>query len=319
MNFVMQSTPDAITGPVYDTIHQTLRDKPEYQQFRHGLLSPQAFHALVDGSAAELVAKGALVGDLPFVKRLPSQQARIVAEILDDLFARGMLPTHTLDPHQLVRASELAMTYHHGPFKTYIYPEEGLLLAALAAICRPTNVIFLGAYYGYWAQWLIPTVAENGGRITLVDPDERSCAVATRNILSSSHADAVQVVIAPGEDHLAGSGEFYDFVVLDAENPRDHLDPQLRGKGVYASLLRACLPRMTEDAVLVCHNILFADSTRDPAFDGIIERNHQELGPFMQLTHEAFSFFEYATTEGVGVGRRSTGRSAALAIQDGSR
>ena len=300
----MHNAERTIVGPVYDAIHAALRSKPEYQQFRHGQLSPQAFQTLVELSGGELMANGVLVGDLPFVKRLPSQHARIVSEILDDLFARGILPAHALNPYALTRASELAMAYHHGRYKTYIYPEEGLLLAALATICEPRNVIFLGSYYGYWAQWLIPTVAEIGGRITLVDPDEQCCAVANKNVEHSRHADAVRIVISLGEEYLAGSDEYYDFVVLDAEAPRDHVDPQLRGKGVYASLLKACLPRMTEDAVLVCHNILLADTTRDLAFDEIIDRNLEELGTFIGLARESFSFFEYATTEGVGVGRR---------------
>lgn len=296
---------DAIaTGPVFGLIDAALRELPVYEAFRAGRLSHADFCAFVDGEAARLLARGVPEGDLPFVKRLPPSPAEKVAETLSELADRGLIPEAAFDAARAASAATILESYDHGPFKTYIYPEEGLLLFALADLLRPRHALFLGSYYGYWAHWAIGPVAEGGGRLTLVDPSLHGCAVACANIISRAASGRASVVAARGEDFLAQTDELFDLVVLDAENPRDHPDPEQRGKRVYHSLLRACLPRLARDAVLVCHNILFADETGDPAFRRIIARNVDELGPFMRLVEERFDFIEIKTTEGVGVGRR---------------
>ena len=184
--------------------------------------------------------------------------------------------------------------------------KRGFCWARWRRAALPRHALFLGSYYGYWAQWAIPGIVAGGGRATLVDPDEQCCEIARLNLRTNGFADAVDVIAVTGEQFLATSRQEFDLVVLDAETPRDHPDPEQRGKRIYHSLVRACLPKLADEALLVCHNILFADDTGDPAFPGIIQRNRAELGAFAALASQWFGpFIEYRTTEGLGIGRLS--------------
>jgi GNAT superfamily N-acetyltransferase len=94
--------------------------------------------------------------------------------------------------------------------------------------------------------------------------------------------------------------------VIDAELPRTHPDPELRGKGLYRALLDAALPRFAPTAHVVAHNILLADATGDAVLAEAAARNAGELGPFRALAaRELDGFAELASTEGVGVGVRA--------------
>ena len=302
----MRDTPDAprLIGTVFAAAHAALGDSPLYQSFRADGVPRDEFHRLIDSQAETLQAAGVLRADIPFIKRFPRDPPACAMRVLADLHRRGILPTATCNERRLRQTGLKMADYQHGPFKTFIYPEEGLLLAAIAQIVSPRHAIFLGSYYGYWAHWAIPAIVEAGGRVTLVDPNETCCEIARENLRANGFAGDVDVVAIHGEQFLATSGETFDLVVLDAENPRDHPDPDQRGKRVYYSLTEACLPRLAPAALLLCHNILFTDTSGDPAFANIIARNCEELAPFAELVARHFApFVEYRTTEGVGIGR----------------
>ncbi len=294
----------AMTGTVFAAADSTLNGSPIYRSFRAGAASRADFNRLVESRAQALRDAGVPGSDVPFMKRFPRNPRACVGRVLADLHRRGILARATCDADSLDRTERMMARFDHGPFKTYIYPEEGLLLAAIAEIRAPRHAVFLGSYYGYWSHWAIPGIVAAGGRVTLVDPNEACCEIARRNLKANGFADAAEVVATSGEDFLARTAEMFDLVVLDAENPRDHPDPEQRGKRVYHPLTRVCLPRLAPDALLVCHNILFTDSSGDPAFDAVIARNREELGRFAELVAGNFGpFIEYRTTEGVGVAR----------------
>ena len=293
-----------LVGTVFAAAHATLGQSPLYRSFRANGVSRAEFMRLVESRAEDLQAAGVPGPDLPFMKRFPRNPLAYAMHILTDLHHRGILPAASCDVLRLERTERMMAGYAHGPFRTFIYPEEGLLVAAIADIASPRNAIFLGSYYGYWAHWAIPAIVAAGGRVTLVDPNETCCDIARANLRANGFAANVDVVVATGESYLAVSAETFDLVVLDAENPRDHPDPEQRGKRVYHPLARACLPLLAPAALLVCHNILFTDHSGDAAFDGVIARNREELAPFAELASSHFApFVEYRTTEGVGIGR----------------
>ena len=290
-------------GPVFEAIDHVLQQDSDYPLFRQCRLTPLQFHALVDRRAKALIEAGLPGNDLPFVKRMPPNVFVFAIQAMQKLAERGLVPRIDWDEASFRRTATAAATFQHDGLMTYIYPEEGLILWALARACPPRRALFLGSYYGYWASWILPVLASAGGRATLVDPDPRSCDVARRNIEALGLGAHVDIILERGEPFLARRGGEFDFVVLDAENPRDHPDPRQRGKRVYQSLLEAALPCLGRRSLLVCHNILFQDETGDPAFDAIIARNEDELGHFRALAREHFEFVEIASTEGVGVGR----------------
>jgi predicted O-methyltransferase YrrM len=300
----MTDTAILATGPYFEIIDKVLSRDPAYHAFRNGRLDQAGLNALVDAMADPLVAEGLPRSDLPFVKRFPANELALVEQMLTTLAADGLIPSSRLPagldqdvPRHLAR-------YRHGPYRTYIYPEESLLLAALTMICQPDQVIFLGSYYGYWAHSALLAMAQYGGHAVLVDPDPQACVIARANAEAFGLSQHLTVVQEPGEQALARVRQPFDWVVIDAETPRDTPDPDRRGKAIYRPLLDACLPHLTQEAMLICHNILFTDWTGDPAFRSIIARNHAELDPFMQFVAQHFDFIELSTTEGVGIGRR---------------
>lgn len=291
-------------GPLFDLVESVLARYPEYALHRAGRLGDEAWYAFVDRAAGELVAAGVPAGEVRFAKRFPAARERFVRAALARLARAGVLRSDACDERAADAAAASAASYDHGGLGTYIYPEEGRLLFALADLTRPAHAAFLGSYYGYWAAWAVPALAARGGRVTLVDPDPHACAVARRNF--ARYGDAVRVVTATGQDALAANAEPLDLVVIDAELPRTHPDPALRGKGVYRALLAAALPHLAPGAHVVAHNVLLADASGDAGLAEVAARNAGELGPFLALAaRELDGFVDLPSTEGVGVGVRA--------------
>lgn len=290
-----------VTGPVFDIAHDVLRDMPDYRRFRAQELDQSGWNRTIDHNRDRLIAAGFPAADIPFLKRIPADPNALVAEILADLNARAVLaqlPRYAPDTALLAHPD-----YIHGDKTTFIYPEEGELLACLVAELRPKRTVFLGSYYGFWARSALPILATHGGTAVLVDPDPEVAKLAQRNIPDAARG-LVEIACMTGETYLDQAKDPFDLVVLDAELPRSEPDPTRRGKGLYYHLLARALPKLAPDAVLITHNILLNDWTGDPAFEATISRNKTELGPFMKLAEEHFGFIEYGTTEGVGIGRR---------------
>jgi predicted O-methyltransferase YrrM len=295
----------AVTGPIYDVAASVLTSHDEFRQFRAGELSRAEYCTFLDSIKSKLIAAGLPVEDVEFAKRYPASDTTFVDDALADLVAHRILESDKYDAALFDTVfRDVQDNFDHGRFKTYIYPEEARLLFAVADILKPRRAVFLGSYYGYWAYPATVVIAGSGGRVVLVDPDEQSQSIARRNFTRSPYGDAVEIQTMKGEQYLRDNDAEFDFVVLDAEGPRTHPDPEQRGKRVYNSLLRNSLPRMSSRAMLACHNILFHDHSGAKFFDQVIARNHDELGDFMNSVSREFSFREYTSTEGVGIGRR---------------
>jgi predicted O-methyltransferase YrrM len=291
-------------GPVFEIARPLLEDQPRYRAFQQGG-DRAAFAEFLDTIATDLVAAGLPPEDVHFAKRYPRNAARFVNEMLEELAARGIIPGVAYDERRYEELdAAMRANYSHGGFRTYIYPEEKRLLFAVVEIVRPKSVVFLGSYYGYWAHAALAALVGHGGRAVLVDPDPRAQDVARRN-LAAAGLSSVEVAVMSGQEFADKAAGPYDLVVLDAEGPRDHPDPEQRGKRIYTPLLRHILPHLTGDALMACHNILFQDIAGCSFFDGILERNHAELDEFMSLASAEFSAsYECPSTEGVGFWRR---------------
>ncbi|WDD94058.1 class I SAM-dependent methyltransferase [Burkholderia sp. FERM BP-3421] len=294
------------TGPIFELLDAVLRDSPEYRGFRAGERSRAEFSAFLERIRPDLIEQGVPANDVHFAKRFPASIDAAVDTAFAELASmRLVLPADFRQTGARV-AAYLRGGFDHQGLGTYIYPEEGRLLLAIALAFRPRRTVFLGSYYGYWAAWALPAIVACGGEAVLVDPDPRVAEVARASLARLYPEARVDVVCDTGEHYLSRGGEPFDLVVLDAELPRDHPDPTRRGKGLYAHLLRAALPRLAARSLLVCHNILFRDHSGCPFFDDMIARNREELGPFLDLVADEYDcFVECPTTEGVGVGVRA--------------
>jgi predicted O-methyltransferase YrrM len=294
-------------GTIRDKFENILHLFPAYQKFCDGKSTSQEFSLFLDQMRDHLVAHGIPSDDVHYAKRFPPS----VETAALDAFSSLALPDLTLPKDFRAMSSQVATRisngFNHQDYHTYIYPEEGRLLLALALAFRPQRVVFLGSYYGYWAAWLLPALEVNGGEAILIDPDTHAMEVARSNLSRMYPLINVETISCPGESYLAGpdSGEF-DMVVLDAELPRSHPDPSRRGKGIYFHLMNSLLPRLSRRSLLVCHNILLTDHINCAFFDTVIARNRNELGPFLELVSNEFGgLIELSTTEGMGVALRN--------------
>jgi predicted O-methyltransferase YrrM len=296
-----------VIGPIFDIAYSVLKTCPEYEMFRASQMTRAEFAAFLDSVAHALVNAGLPAEDVHFAKRYPASEAEFVAGQLKRLAQCGVLPSAEYNSGWYDRlAADIRTAHYHGPFKTYIYPEEARLLFAFANVIRPREVIFLGSYYGYWAHSALATIVAHGGRAVLVDPDPRAQDVARRNLERAGLAGAVEIEITTGEEYLSKCSRQFDLVVLDAEGPRTHPDPEQRGKAIYGYLMKYALSHMPPGAYLICHNILFDDIVGCGYFDHIIARNRDELGAFLDLVGREFrQFVECSSTEGVGIGIRA--------------
>jgi predicted O-methyltransferase YrrM len=293
------------SGPLFERLDTLLREAPAYADFRAGRLSPSGFADFLDSRRGDLVAGGVPDEDVDYAKRYPADRHVFVRSAMERLCARGVLPAADYDFAAWQAAEGRLRGFDHGGRTTYIYPEEAELLFAIASVWRPRRALFLGSYYGFWAAAAIPALT--GGTAVLVDPDEGCCALARSNFAAEIEAGTIEIACTTGEQYLAGpQPDRFDMVVIDAELPRDHPVAELRGKGVYASLLAAALPHLAGRAVLVCHNILLRDWTGAPVFERILSRNGGELAAFEALARTHFAnWTEIDSTEGVGVGSRA--------------
>jgi predicted O-methyltransferase YrrM len=301
----MKSDSKITAGPFFASAYSVLKDAPEFQSFRSGTLSREKYAALLDRLAPELIAAGLPAEDVEYAKRYPVSDEAFVRDALNDMVARGILDTSAYDEEFYQTLEAELRDFDHQHLRTYIYPEESRLLFAVADIIKPKNAVFLGSYYGYWAYPAAAAIVRGGGKVVLVDPDEKTQEIARQNFAGAAHAAGMDYAVTTGEEFLARNEELFDFVVIDAEGPRTHPDPEQRGKRVYRSLLENSLPHLAPSSVLVCHNILFTHFEESDFFARTIKRNTDELDSFLELARREFpDFTEYTSTEGVGVGSR---------------
>lgn len=291
-------------GPIHEHIHQTLLSYPFYQDFLAGRLDAHQYAEQVLALGSPELPPGVAAGDLPFASRFPADRSRFVQEVLTDLSDRGYLPTSTYDEADYrVYADKTQALFQHPPQGTYIAAEEAQLLYALTQILQPRNVAFLGSYYGYWAHWSLPSIQAVGGQAQLVDVDAEVLALAQQNIDNFGFSDTVNVVLEDAIAFCQRATTPFDMVVIDAECPRDHPNPDHRGKAIYVPILEAVLPKMAPGSVLIFHNIIFQHFHPCPFFDDVLARNHQEIDSLLPLLAEhTLEFLEYESTEGIGIG-----------------
>ena len=145
--------------------------------------------------------------------------------------------------------------YSHGEFITFIYPEDELLLYAIAKITQPKNVFVAGAYYGYFAVWAMKTVSENGGMAVLSDINEKVCELAKENFRKLGYENNSKVYCEDSKVLLANRRDPIDMLVLDATGKYDDPVPEYRGKRIYGVLLKTARHLLKKGSVIVVHNM----------------------------------------------------------------
>jgi predicted O-methyltransferase YrrM len=297
--------PTARGGTAYDRIDEALRGFAQYDEFRHGQIGRADYCAWVRAHLGFLADLGLNEDQANLSTRFPHDERGFVAEILADLAEAGVLDAVDYPEEEFTELRRrVGARWAHDGRSTYIFPEEARLLFALAHLTRPRHAVFLGSYYGYWAVWALPAVLAAGGRATLVDIDPAVMELAERNLTALGLAGRVDFRVADAISYPGGGLHDVDLCVLDAEGPRDAPEEDLRDKAIYFPITAAVTPAMAPGGLLVAHNMLLRNLTRNPYFAGRIARNLEQYAKFHRHLERHYGVRrEYPTTEGVGIYR----------------
>ena len=129
------------------------------------------------------------------------------------------------------------------------------LLRLLLAMHKPTRILEIGTAIGYSACFFARTCPDC--RITTIERDEDLYRTAVSNLKQLGCADRIDCICGEASQVLKELGEKikdpetegYDFVFIDAS------------KSHYLEFWELCLPLVTDDAVIICDNVLMRGLT----------------------------------------------------------
>lgn len=299
-------------GVAYDIIDGALRDVPEYQAFRGGLLSRAAYCAWLNSGALRPEDVGLNEDQFNLSTRFPVDERAFVAEVLEGLRQDGVIAAtdYPEDEFEALR-ERVARQFAHEDRTTYIFPEEARLLFALCHLLAPRRTVFPGSYYGYWAVWALPGIRAAGGTATLIDIDPDTMALAERNLTALGLADGVEFATTDAIAHGLALDPV-DLCVLDAEGPSPHsapegIDPDLIDKAIYFPIMEATTPALRPGCLLIAHNMLLGNLTENRYFSGRIANNRAQYARFHSHLDAHYDLQRLVpSSEGVGIYRRRT-------------
>ena len=294
-------------GTVFLHIENILNEYQYYKLFRYGEISREEYYTYLIAHEPELRSKDLTEDQIHLSSRFPLNEAQFVDEILAELKNQGVIKTTEYSKKAFSEYRKtIYSNYNHGKYYTFIFPEEERIMYALTQIVKPSTVILLGSYYGYWGIWAMPAVKEVGGLAYFVDLNDDVNKIANINLQNFGYQGHFEVITQEGVDFMKQKKTRYDLAVLDAEGNANHPNSDYRGKAVYYPLIKEGIKHIYNGGFALCHNILLKNFLADPYFKLKIAKNLREYEKFLPFVKENFPFaLEYNTTEGIGVYKRA--------------
>jgi caffeoyl-CoA O-methyltransferase len=137
---------------------------------------------------------------------------------IDDALHGYLLAHRTPDDPLLAELQEETRRLMGPRSVMQIAPEEGTLLALLAASIGARRIVEVGTFTGYSALCLARALPA-GGTLLACDVSEEYTAVGRRFWQKAGVADRIKLVLAPAVDTLRAlpTGEQFDFAFIDAD------------------------------------------------------------------------------------------------------
>ncbi len=129
---------------------------------------------------------------------------------------------------------------------------EGRYLELLTFALDARAVLEIGTFGGYSALSMAPGLVA-GGRITTCELSPVHAEFARRHIAASPYADAIEVVVGPAIETIAGLEGPFDFVFIDAD------------KASYLEYFEAVLPKLAPRGLIAADNTLWSGQVLDPS------------------------------------------------------
>jgi caffeoyl-CoA O-methyltransferase len=129
---------------------------------------------------------------------------------------------------------------------------EARLLEALIVAGGARRVLEIGTFTGVGALSMAAALPADG-RVTTLEADEDTAAVARRHIEASPDGDRVELVVGDALTTIAALEGSFDLVYIDA------------WKADYPAYYDAVLPKLAERGVIVADNLFRGGTALDPA------------------------------------------------------
>ena len=150
----------------------------------------------------------------------------------------------TPDPEFFRRLEEETRAISDWP-QMMVGPLEGQLLGWLVWLSGARQVLEIGTFTGYSSISMALNLPE-GGRITSLDVNEETTAIARRYAEEAGVADRIDYRVGPALEALQTLDGPYDFVFIDAD------------KENYVNYYEAVLPKLAERGFIVADNVLWS-------------------------------------------------------------
>jgi caffeoyl-CoA O-methyltransferase len=125
-----------------------------------------------------------------------------------------------------------------------------------------------------------------GGRVTTLEADEETAAVARRHIDASPDGDRVELIVGDALQTIAGLQGTFDLVYIDA------------WKSDYPAYYDAVLPKLAERGVLVADNLFRDGDALDPT---VADPSTAGIREFARRVHDDERVHNVLLTIGDGV------------------
>ncbi|MCD6726151.1 MAG: O-methyltransferase [Solirubrobacteraceae bacterium] len=129
---------------------------------------------------------------------------------------------------------------------------EARLLEALIVVGGARRVLEIGTFTGFGALAMAAALPE-GGRVTTLEIDEASAAVARRHIEASPHAERVELIVGDALEAIGRLDGPFDLIYVDA------------WKSDYPAYYDAVVPKLAERGVIVADNLFRGGEALDTA------------------------------------------------------
>jgi caffeoyl-CoA O-methyltransferase len=150
----------------------------------------------------------------------------------------------TPDPEFFRRLEEETRAISDWP-QMMVGPLEGQLLGWLVWLSGAKRVLEIGTFTGYSSISMALNLAA-GGRITSLDVNEETTAVARRYADEAGVADRIDYRVGPALEALESLDGPFDLVFIDAD------------KENYINYYEAVLPKLAEMGFIVADNVLWS-------------------------------------------------------------
>lgn len=283
-------------GPVFSEILSKMSDISEFRQFRRGDLSRVHYSDWVTKYIAENNLQGRDAHKAYLSTRLPSGR-----DTIGKLWAASE-EDDQIDVLSKFHCSLVPPEYDHGTYQTYIFPEEEQILRRLVVHRKPSRIVFIGSYYGFWAASIMPIVQQLNIEVVLIDIDSEALGLSESNGKQFGWDSNVRYICDDAAEYLKNCDEQFDLAVLDAEGPQNGPVKERCGKRIYAPLTSEISSWLKPNGALIAHNIMMRDISDTDYTKKLVAKHHDELGIFLKHMNSHFSIEQlHETTEGVGI------------------